>query len=162
MLVIRRADLDDLVTLLDLEREASSTGLAHIFGPDVPFPVDDVLARWRIVLDNPVMETVLDEDESGAVGYAAYGDGWLHHFGVVPRLWGTGRADLLHVTALAGLAAQGARTSYLWVLVDNHRARAFYARRGWRATGVREHEVFEPFPEKLQMMRPTVLSNLEE
>ena len=105
--MIRRATDEDLLTLLDLEREASSTGLAHVFGPDLPFPVDDVLARWRIVLDNPDTTTLLDEDETGPVGYAAYGDGWLHHFGVRPRLWGTGRADTLHSAVLAGLVGAG-------------------------------------------------------
>lgn len=151
--MIRRATDEDLLALLDLEREASSTGLAHVFGPDLPFPVDDVLARWRIVLDNPDTTTLLDEDETGPVGYAAYGDGWLHHFGIRPRLWGTGRADDLHAAVLAGLAAQGVSTSYLWVLVDNHRARSFYVRRGWAPTGVREPEVFEPYPVKMQMSR---------
>ena len=76
------------------------------------------------------------------------------HFGVVPRLWGSGRADLLHAAVLDGLSAQGSQTSYLWVLVENHRARSFYARRSWHETGVRELEVFEPFPEKMQMCRP--------
>ena len=151
--MIRHATDDDLLTLLELEREASSTGLGHIFGPHLPFPADDVLARWRIVLDNPATTTLIDEDETGPVGYAAYGEGWLHHLGIRPRLWGTGRADLLHGAVLDGLSAQGVSTSYLWVLVDNHRARSFYARRGWEETGVREPEVFEPFPVKIQLRR---------
>ncbi len=151
--MIRRATDDDLVTLLDLERQASSVGLAHVFGPDLPFPSDDVLARWRIVLGDPDLVTLLDLDESGPVGYAAYGDQWLRHFGYLPRCWGSGRADRLHDAVLAGLAAQGAQTAYLWVLVDNHRARSFYARRGWTDTGRRESEVFEPYPRKLQMSR---------
>ena len=152
--MIRRAADGDLPTLLDLERQASTTGLAHIFGPDLPFPADDVLARWRLLLEDPDVVTLLDEDDSGPVGYAAYdSEGWLRHFGYVPSRWGSGRAGRLHDEVLAALSAQGRRTSYLWVLVDNHRARAFYVRRGWRATGVREHEVFEPFPEKMQLTR---------
>jgi GNAT superfamily N-acetyltransferase len=150
--VIRTASDRDLVVLVDLEQAASSTGLAHIFGPDLPFPVDDVLARWRVVLDDPDVVTLLDEDESGPVGYAAYGDGWLRHFGYLPRCWGSGRADTLHDAVLAGLSAQGAPAAYLWVLVENQRARSFYARRGWCETGVREREVFEPYPEKMQMI----------
>ena len=43
--MIRAAGLDDLATLLDLERAASTAGLGHIFGPDIPFPEADVLAR---------------------------------------------------------------------------------------------------------------------
>lgn len=151
--MIRPATEDDLVTLLDLERQASSAGLAHVFGPDLPFPSDDVLARWRIVLEDPDLVTLIDVEESDPVGYAAYGDRWLRHFGYLPRWWGSGRADQLHEAVLAGLAGQGAEPVYLWVLVDNHRARAFYERRGWTDTGVREREVFEPFPLKLQMTR---------
>ncbi len=151
--MIRGAAEDDLLALLDLEQQASSAGLAHIFGPDRPFPADDVLARWRIVLDDPALVTLIDVDESGPVGYAAYGDGWLRHFGYLPRCWGSGRADRLHDAVLTGLAGQGVGTAYLWVLVDNHRARAFYERRGWTDTGVRESEVFEPFPPKLQLSR---------
>ena len=151
--VIRPAGGDDITVLLGMERQASGTALAHVFGPDLPFPADDVLARWALVLANPDNTTLVDEDDSGPVGYAAYGDGWLHHFGVVPRMWGTGRADVLHAVVLEGFVAQGVRTSYLWVLVENHRARAFYARHGWEDTGARDHEVFRPFPEKLQLRR---------
>ncbi len=153
--MIRRATDEDLLTLLDIERTASSTALAHIFGSDRPFPVDDVLARWRIVLDDPDTVTLIDEDESGPVGYAAYGNRWLHHLGLLPRLWGSGRADVLHALVLDGLSAHGPDASYLWVLVDNHRARSFYVRHGWYETGVREPEVFAPFPVKMQMTRPT-------
>jgi GNAT superfamily N-acetyltransferase len=153
--VIRPATSDDLLTLVEMERQASTTGLSHIFGPDLPFPAADVLARWRIVIDDADVVTLIDEDESGPVGYAAFGGGWLRHFGYLPRAWGTGRPHVLHAEALAGLAAGGAQPAYLWVLVENHRARAFYARRGWQDTGVREREVFEPYPEKMQLMLRT-------
>lgn len=153
--MIRPAGEGDLAALLEMERQASSTGLAHVFGPDRPFPDSDVLARWRLVLDDPGLVTLIDEDLSGPVGYAAYGDGWLRHFGYLPRCWGSGRADALHSAVAAGLAAPGAASSYLWVLVDNGRARAFYARHGWRDTGIRDYEVFEPYPEKMQMTRHT-------
>jgi GNAT superfamily N-acetyltransferase len=151
--VIRRASGDDLVRLFDLEKAASTAGLAHIFGPDLPFPDDDVLARWRLVLDEPGMTVLVDEAGARPVGYAAFADGWLRHFGVHPAWWGTGRASILHGRALAEMAAAGATTTYLWVLVDNRRARAFYRREGWEETEIRETEVFEPYPEKLQMTR---------
>lgn len=154
--MIRHATDEDLLALVDMEHQASSTALSHIFG-DLPFPFADVLARCRIVLDDPAVVTLVDEDQDGPVGYAAFGDGWLHHFGVVPRLWGTGRADVLYAAVLDGLSARGTRTSYLWVLVDNHRARSFYTRRGWQDTGVREIEVFAPYPEKMQLCRRSIV-----
>jgi GNAT superfamily N-acetyltransferase len=151
--VIRRASGDDLVRLFDLEKAASTAGLSHIFGADLPFPDDDVLARWRLVLDEPGMTVLIDCKGSQPVGYAAFAGGWLRHFGVHPAWWGTGRATALHSRALAGMKAAGATTTYLWVLVENHRARAFYRREGWEETSIRETEVFEPYPVKMQMTR---------
>jgi GNAT superfamily N-acetyltransferase len=151
--VIRPASLDDLATLVELEQAASTAGLGHIFGPDVPFPSADVLARWRLVLDEPGIEVVIDEVDGVPVGYAAYGDGWLRHLGVRPDWWGTGRARALHDHAVAALASRPGQTSYLWVLVANHRARTFYARLGWVDTGTREQEVFPPYPVKMQLAR---------
>jgi GNAT superfamily N-acetyltransferase len=155
LLVIRPAGLDDLVTLLELEKAASTAGLAHVFGPDIPFPDDDVLSRWRLVLDEPEVTVVLDEDGDDAVGYAAYGDGWLRHFGYRPEAWGTGRARALHDYAVAAMRRTSPdRTLLLWVLVDNHRARAFYARLGWVDNGIRDQEVFPPYPDKMQLALP--------
>ena len=42
------------VALRDLERSASRTGLAHVFG-ELPYPDDDVLARWALLLDDPTV-----------------------------------------------------------------------------------------------------------
>lgn len=156
--MIRRAHFDDLDALLEMERAASTASFAHIFPAHLPFPADDVLARWAVRLDDPTQTVLIAEMAGERAGYVAVGGGWLNHLGVVPDHWGSGLADVLHDAALAALAAEGADTSYLWVLVDNHRARRFYRRRGWRETDFVEAEVFEPFPLKLQMwraMRPT-------
>lgn len=140
--------------LCSMERAASGTALAHIFA-DIAFPHDDVLTRWQLVLDDPSADVIVDEVDGQLVGYAAYGDGWLRHFGVVPEHWGSGRAQALYTAVLARAAEAGAPTSYLWVLVDNHRARAFYRRLGWHDTDVSEQETFPPYPLKTQMTRPT-------
>jgi RimJ/RimL family protein N-acetyltransferase len=144
----------DLPTLLALEKAASTAGLAHIFGTDRPFPDDDVLARWRIVLDEPGVTVVIDDEVGEPIGYAAYGDGWLRHFGYVPAWWGTGRAEALHDYAVAALRSRPGEAGplRLWVLVDNHRARGFYGRLGWVDSGVRDYEVFPPYPEKMEML----------
>jgi GNAT superfamily N-acetyltransferase len=156
LLVIRQAGVDDLSTLLELERAASTAGLAHIFGADIPFPEGDVLARWRLVLDEPGVTVVVDEEAGQPIGYAAYGDGWLRHFGYLPAWWGSGRARALHEYAVGQMRAADAdrRSLHLWVLVDNERAKAFYTRLGWVDTGVREQEVFPPYPTKMQLVRP--------
>lgn len=136
-----------------MERAASTAAFAHIFPDHLPFPADDVLARWAIVLDDPTVTVWIVEEKGLPVGYAAVGDGWLRHLGVVPSRWGTGLADTLHDAVLAALTTAGTQTSYLWVLVDNHRARRFYRLRGWVETDIVEAEVFEPFPLKMQMYR---------
>ena len=152
MAVIRQADESDVHDLYLVERAASSTGLAHVFG-DTAFPADDVLARWQLVIDDPSVTVLVDDLDGVPVGYAAFGDGWLRHFGVVPRLWGTGRAHDLYAAVLEASTAAGAPATYLWVLVDNRRARAFYRRLGWRDTDVQEHETFAPYPVRMQMRR---------
>ncbi|MGI8992729.1 MAG: GNAT family N-acetyltransferase [Nocardioidaceae bacterium] len=151
--MIRRGGQSDVHALYGMEKAASSTSLAHVFG-DTAFPDDDVLARWRLVLDDPSASVLVDELDGEPVGYAAYGDGWLRHFGVVPAHWGSGRAQALHAAVLTTSAEASTPTSYLWVLVDNYRARAFYRRLGWHDTDVREQETFAPYPVKTQMTRP--------
>jgi RimJ/RimL family protein N-acetyltransferase len=150
--VIRPAGIADLHRLLELERAASTTGLAHIFGPDIPFPDGDVLARWRLVLDEAAVTVLIDEHDGQPIGYAAYGDGWLRHIGYLPAWWGTGRASALHDRVVAAMQTPE-QPLRLWVLVDNHRARAFYARLGWVDSGARDDEVFPPYPEKMQLTR---------
>jgi GNAT superfamily N-acetyltransferase len=152
--VIRPAGPDDAVTLLALEQAASTAGLSHIFGPDLPFPVDDVLARWALILDEPGVTVAIDQEDGDPIGYAAYGHGWLRHFGYVRAWWGTGRARFLHDHVVEELRANGDRALRLWVLLENHRARVFYARLGWVDSGTREREVFPPYPEKMEMVLP--------
>ncbi|MEJ7690586.1 MAG: GNAT family N-acetyltransferase [Nocardioidaceae bacterium] len=151
--MIRRAGEGDVHALCGMERAVSGTALAHVFA-DIAFPHDDVLARWQLVLDDPSADVIVDEVDGQLVGYAAYGDGWLRHFGVVPEHWGSGRAQALYAAVVERAAAAGSPTTYLWVLVDNHRARAFYRRLGWHDTDLREQETFPPYPLKTQMTRP--------
>ncbi|MBA3232856.1 MAG: GNAT family N-acetyltransferase [Propionibacteriales bacterium] len=150
--MIRVADGADAVTLFVMEKAASSTALTHVFS-GVPFPDDDVISRWRLVLDDPSATVLVDEEAGEPVGYAAYGDGWLRHLGVVPGRWRAGRGRALHDAVIRKSTADGATVSKLWVLVDNHRALAFYASLGWKATGQREPEVFAPYPLKMVMTR---------
>ncbi len=151
--MIRRAGEGDVHALCGMERAVSGTALAHVFA-DIAFPHDDVLARWQLVLDDPSADVIVDEVDGQLVGYAAYGDGWLRHFGVVPEHWGSGRAQALYAAVVERAAAAGSPTTYLWVLVDNYRALAFYRRLGWHDTDLREQETFPPYPLKTQMTRP--------
>jgi GNAT superfamily N-acetyltransferase len=152
--VFRTAGPGDLEVLVDIECDASTRALAHIFG-DIPFPVDDVRARWAPLLADPTVVVLLALDPEGeSLGYVAWDAvGWLRHLAVRPSHWGEGLGRRLHDACMDALAGRGVQTSYLWVLEENHRARDFYTALGWESTGVREREVFEPFPVKVQLVR---------
>ena len=139
----RVATDDDAGALRDLERISSSAGLAHVFG-DLPYPDDDVLARWALVLDDPEVLVEVVEDDVGLVAFTAYDGRSVRHLGVRPDHWGTGLGR-------AGLArAVVAGASSLWVLADNHRARGLYDSLGWAPTGAAQECPWPPYPTELQ------------
>lgn len=139
----RRATPDDAVDLRDLERAASSAGLGHVFG-DLPYPDDDVLARWALVLADPEVVTEVVEDARGLVAFAAHDGSSLRHLGVRPDAWGRGLAR----DGVARAVAAGARR--LWVLAENHRARGLYASLGWTPTGTEQECPWPPCPRELE------------
>ena len=147
----RRATTDDAVALRDLERVASRAGLAHVFG-DLPYPDDDVLARWTLLLDDP--EVVVDVVEDGSdgrgdlVALAAHDGDSLRHLAVRPDHWRTG----LGREGFRRAEAAGARR--LWVLELNTRARAMYESFGWLPSGVSQECPWPPYPTELEYVAP--------
>jgi putative acetyltransferase len=124
-----------------VQRAASLAGFAHVFPPErYPFPDDEVRRRWR-----EFPGTVLAAERAGRmIGIAAVADCWLHGLYVVPEEWGSGAAAALHDEALAELA--DCADVRLWTLEENHRARRFYERRGWRLNGETRVVPFPPNP----------------
>ena len=143
----RRATEADAVALRDLERIASQTGLAHVFG-DLPYPADDVLARWALLLDDPEVLVEVVEDEQGLVALAAHDGTSLRHLAVRPDHWSAG----LGREAFARAEAAGARR--LWVLAENARARTLYESLGWAPTGVSQECPWPPYPTELEYAAP--------
>jgi GNAT superfamily N-acetyltransferase len=143
----RRATSDDAVALRDLERIASQTGLAHVFG-DLPYPDDDVLARWALLLDDPEVVVEVIEDEQGLVALAAHDGTSLRHLAVRPDHWSAG----LGREAFARAEAAGAKR--LWVLELNHRARALYESLGWTPSGMSQQCPWPPYPTELEYAAP--------
>ena len=131
----RRATADDAVALRDLERVASRAGLAHVFG-DLPYPDDDVLARWALLLDDPEVVVEVVEDEQGLVALTA------------PDHWNAG----LGREGFARAEAAGARR--LWVLEANGRARGLYGALGWSPSGVVQDCPWPPFPTEVEYVAP--------
>jgi len=148
--VFRRAGAADLVALLDLERAASQAGLGHVFAPDDhPFPDDDVLARWALLLEEPGARVDVVDDPATSSGLAlltAYDATSLRHLAVDPSRWGTGLGRAGVERATAAVAAGGGTVAGLWCLERNHRAHALYERLAWRPTGERRDAVWPPHP----------------
>jgi putative acetyltransferase len=139
--VIRASGREEFERHFEIQRAASLAALAHVYPPDrYPFPDDDVRRRWREFPGN-VLAAELDGD---VVGVAAVDDCWLEGFYVLPERWGTGIAAELHDAALAELA--DCPEIRLWTLEENHRARRFYEKRGWRLNGETRVVPFPPNP----------------
>ena len=143
----RRATTDDAVALRDLERVASRAGLAHVFG-DLPYPDDDVLARWALLLDDPEVVEEVVEDEQGLVALTAHDGSTLRHLAVRPDHWNAG----LGREGFARAEAAGARR--LWVLDANGRARGLYGALGWSPSGVVQDCPWPPFPTEVEYVAP--------
>jgi GNAT superfamily N-acetyltransferase len=154
--MFRPATTDDLPALLDLERDANLVGLAHVFPPErYPFPADDVLARWALVLEDPDVE-VLVRDTADAPGidvFAAYDTHSLRHLAVHPRRWGSGLASAAIDTVLREMEQRGTAVADLWCLELNDRARRLYEHLGWRPTTDRRPAPWPPHPTEMRYTR---------
>jgi GNAT superfamily N-acetyltransferase len=139
--VIRRSGTDEAETQFAIQRAACLPALAHVFPPDLyPFPDEEVRRRWQ-EFDGVVL---VSEREGEPVGIAGVSSCWLHGFYVLPEWWGRGVADELHAAALEAMA--DCAELKLWVLEENHRARRFYRKRGWRQNGETRVVPYPPSP----------------
>jgi len=68
--------------------------------------------------------------------------GEVYGFYLHPEAWGSGAASALIARCHEYLRDEGFADAVLWVLRDNPRARVFYEKSGWRATG--NDMMFEP------------------
>lgn len=143
----RVATSADAVALRDLERTASRAGLAHVFG-ELPYPDDDVLARWALLLDDPEVTVEVIEDEHGLLALVAHDGSTLRHLAVRPDRWGAGLAR----EAFARAEDAGARR--LWVLEANGRARRLYESLGWRPSGATQECPWRPYPTEVEYAAP--------
>ncbi len=154
--VFRDATDADLVGLRDLERDANQAALSHVFPPSrYPFPDDAVLARWRLVMDDPqVAVLVLDDPgERGLLAYVAYDDTTLRHLAVRPDRWREGLATVAVEMALEGIRLSGTTEASLWCLQDNQRARRLYEHLGWRPTDDVREAPWPPHPVETRYIR---------
>jgi GNAT superfamily N-acetyltransferase len=139
---VREAGADEAPAVAALHLGTALHAYAHIFPPEAPVPViDDVVGQWS---------SWLGRADGAATAFVAERTGEI--IGVVLAApdparagahWGRGIGRRLHDEALSRLTAAGYPEATLWVLERNQRARSWYERLGWVATGARK-PVYEP------------------
>jgi putative acetyltransferase len=144
---VRAARLDEAEALVAIQQAASVAAFRHIFPPArYPFPAGPVRERWRAALGTGEGCVLVAERVGLPVGVAQVGPERLDGLFVLPWAWGSGVADRLHDAAVERLRGWGGGWCRLSVLEENHRARRFYERRGWRLDGRRTSTPFPPHP----------------
>lgn len=151
---VRQATRVDASQLTDVHVASWRTGYAHIFAPEaLATPEFDAARRefwtaWRLGPGERVLVGVdtTDEDER-IVAFSSFGPerdrgtvrrgrGEIYAFYAHPDAWGSGVANELMLAVVNRLRSDGFGEAMLWVLDDNSRARRFYERHGWSATGI--------------------------
>jgi GNAT superfamily N-acetyltransferase len=149
----KRADAD---AVTDVQVASWRAGYAHVF-PDSLLYADDFDSSRRTFWNNwrfgaghriaVVVDTAADEPDGRVIGFCSYGPererarghtgrGEIWAFYLHPDFWGSGAAARLMEHVEQRLQAEGFGTAVLWVLDDNPRARRFYERHGWTASGI--------------------------
>jgi RimJ/RimL family protein N-acetyltransferase len=137
----------DVVELVAMQEDGAVAGLSNVFPQDEhPFPRSVIEARWRDELRNPRVTAYVATTGAGEiVGFAARRDDELLHFGTSVATWGSGLATWLHDKLIATYPPD-LTTLRLRVFAQNARARRFYERLGWTATGRESRTSFPPHP----------------
>lgn len=148
---IRAATRADADGITDVQVASWRAGYAHVF-PDSVLHADDFDSTrrafwtgWRFAPGHRVAVAVRTDER--VVGFCSYGPererargftgrGEVWAFYLHPDVWGSGLADELITYTEERLRAEGFDIAVLWVLDDNPRARRFYERHGWEATGI--------------------------
>jgi GntR family transcriptional regulator len=122
--------------------------------PDIAPPTEDREREvWTDRIATPVRgrSTLVAKSGGRVVGFAHLGPspdtdhdprstGQIYSIHVDPELVGAGIGRSLMGAAGRRLRDNGFDVATLWVVVDNHRARRFYTRLGWRPDGVTRRE----------------------
>lgn len=162
MLLVRTAtpaDADDLAAAHTEGWRVGYRGLMPDEFLDAPEFAEQRLARWRmwtwrdwsagselfvaVLDDRPVgfghcgAARVQPECDQATPSGTAFSTttGEVYAFYLHPDAWGSGAALALMRACEQSLRDHGFADAVLWVLRDNPRARGFYEKAGWRATG---------------------------
>jgi putative acetyltransferase len=146
--LLRDAVLQDLPALMDVQQSGAVLALAHIFPQDAfPFPRAAIQSRWASEIADPKVRVFVIQHSNGSVvGFAAIRANELLHFGTAVETWGSGLAAAAHDKLIERFADAGTTAARLRVFDENHRARRFYEKLGWRPTGQLSRTSFPPHP----------------
>ena len=158
---IRAAERADADGITDVQVASWRAGYAHVFPESVLYADDfdqtrrTFWAAWRFSPGHRLAVAVtpgdddVDDDSGGEriIGFSSFGPererargftgrAELYAFYFHPDAWGTGAASALIEHTEDRFRTEGFETAVLWVLKDNPRARAFYERHGWVASGI--------------------------
>jgi GNAT superfamily N-acetyltransferase len=154
-----RATVEDAELCFGIARAAAVAGFRHVFPPGLyQFPDDAVRADWLSALTDPDGETYISFEGDEAVGVVSVGNGFLQTLYVMPEFWSRGIGSALHDLAVVRLRETNVQEARLWTLTENHRARAFYEKRGWALTGHTRVVPFPPHPIDVEYARSTSCS----
>ncbi|MFF3843678.1 GNAT family N-acetyltransferase [Streptomyces sp. NPDC002328] len=133
--MIRTAVPADVEAVVALHARARAT-----YYPDgIPQDGTDWHANWRTAVERPDGRVLCAVEQDRIVALASFRTPQgtpadtvkLFQFHVDPDHWRTGLGTALHTACVERWRADGKAAAVLDVHVDNRRAQAFYARRGW-------------------------------
>jgi GNAT superfamily N-acetyltransferase len=151
-----RATVEDAELCFGIARAAAIAGFQHVFPADVyAFPDEAIRADWVSALIDPGGETYIAFEDDEAVGVVSVGHGVVQTLYVMPEFWNKGIGSVLHDHALDRLRDVNVQEARLWTLIENHRARAFYEKRGWSLTGRTRVVPYPPHPIDVEYARST-------
>jgi GNAT superfamily N-acetyltransferase len=141
------ASVEDVPGLVAVQEAGAVAGLANIFPQDeYPFPRDAIAAEWLAEITSSRVEVFVVSGRGRIEGFAALRADELLHFGTALGTWGSGLAARVHAELVSLWAAAGLSSAWLRVFDDNHRARRFYEKMGWRPTSVTSRGNYPPYP----------------
>ena len=162
---IRAASRDDAPAVVRLLEAGFETyrDFAQDWSPPAREP--DTLLATEWVLGHPDTWYIVAEDDAGHAGQCGFHPaheermmrgaripGLAHFWQLFVRrdLWGSGLAGDLHARAIEEIRARGYQRARLFTPAIQARARAFYERRGWTASGRSVRNLGDPPLELLE------------
>jgi GNAT superfamily N-acetyltransferase len=148
MIKYRDARPEDAQAIDALFRQSFTDTFAHLYDPKdlAAFFARFTEAAWRSELADPDFAFRLAEEDGALAGYAKIASvklpvapagpaAELRQLYLLERWHGAGIAQALMDWVVAKARGRGAEMLYLSVFTENHRARSFYARRGFEEVG---------------------------